>query len=266
MRSGTFVKNIFSSLLVAVFLSGASTGFAQEQRDPLEPINRVTYKFNDTVDHLVLKPLATLYNKIMPKPLVTGFNNFYSNLDMVPTVLNDLLQFNFYQATSDAWRLGINSTVGIGGFFDVATRIGLEPNSEDFGLTLARWGYTDSIYLVVPFIGPCTVRDTAGFFVNYYYLSVYPYVQPPKYQWGLYLWGALVRRADLLQYEDFMQEAAIDKYVFMRDAYFQHRNYLIERNKQLGDPYLNKNKLEETPQEAHTEVLTEEATKPVSDL
>jgi phospholipid-binding lipoprotein MlaA len=242
MKLKTWLKWILFSVTFVV----CGGVFASNPDDPLEPVNRVIFKFNDAFDTVFFRPVALLYNKIVPKPIATGIFNIYRNIDNVPTVLNDLLQLNLYQATSDAWRLGINTTIGLGGFFDVASQIGLEPNYEDFGLTLARWGYTKSMYIQIPFFGPGTIRDSSGYLVDYYYLSIYPYIQPLRDQYALYFFGVLVRRADLLRYEDFMQEAAIDKYVFMRDAYLQHRNYLIERNKQLGDPYLNKNKLEET--------------------
>lgn len=220
----------------------SSSASASNPEDPYEPFNRAMFKFNDFLDRYFIKPVATLYNQIIPKPLAKGFSNFFSNIDMVPTIVNDVLQGNFYQATSDTWRFAINSTIGIAGFFDVASRIGLEPNSEDFGLTLAQWGYKNSSYLVLPFIGSTTFRDGIGFPVTYY-MSIYPYIKSDDWRYGLYLGSILVRRADLLHYESFMQQIAVDKYVFVRDAYMQHRNYLIERNKQLGNPYLAKNKL-----------------------
>lgn len=247
-----------------VALSGQVVAATTNSVDPYEPFNRVMFKFNDTLDIYVVKPIATFYTKIVPKPLAKGFTNFYNNIDTVPTILNDALQGNFYQTTSDIWRLGINTTAGILGFFDVASRIGLEPNSEDFGLTMARWGYTKTNYLVLPFFGPSTVRDMFGLPVNYYLLSIYPYINPPVVRYRIYFFGALVRRADLLRYESFMQQAAVDKYVFMRDAYLQHRNYLIERNNQLGDPYLEKNKLEENAENISVKVAGE--TQPFANI
>lgn len=215
-------------------------------QDPFECINRVFFKFNDIMDTYILKPVCEVYDKIIPKPLAKGFTNFFNNIDTVPTILNDLLQGNFYQATSDTWRLAFNSTVGLLGFIDVASCIGLEPNSEDFGLTMAQWGWKDSYYIVVPFFGPSTIRDAAGWPVNYYFLSVYPYIRSANDRYKLYLLSLIVRRSELLHYESLLQQVAIDKYVFMRDAYLQHRNYLIDRNKELGDPYLsNNNKFEE---------------------
>lgn len=213
-------------------------------KDPLEKFNRVMYNFNDFFDHAVLKPVATLYSTIVPKPLCKGISNAFSNINNVPTIINDLLQFNFYQTASDSWRLAINTTVGIGGLFDFAKDMGLERNSEDFGLTLAHWGYKNSTYLVVPFLGPSTIRDAVAWPINYYYFTIYPRIHPQRLRYALYGLDVVSMRADLLRYQDVMDQAAIDKYVFMRNAYLQNRAYKIERNKQLGDPYMNKDNLE----------------------
>ena len=214
--------------------------------DPYEPFNRVMYNFNDLMDRVILKPVAKLYNKIMPIPLRKGISNIFANLDNIPTVANDVLQTNIYQAASDSWRFAINSTIGIAGFFDVAEDLGLERNSEDLGLTLAQWGWKSSNYLVLPFIGPSTVRDALAWPVNYEYLTIYPYVYPIRDRYILYGFGVVSKRAELLRFQSVMEQASLDRYVFMRDAYLQNRNYRIERNKQLGDPYLNKSTLEKS--------------------
>lgn len=243
-------QNFFLKIGMALLFFGMSHQLCAapkpvNPKDPYESFNRVVYHFNDAIDKWALKPVATLYNKIMPKPVNKGIANMFYNIDTVPTVFNDVLQGNIYQATSDAWRIGINSTVGILGFFDVAADIGLEPNKEDFGLTLARWGYVNSNYLVLPFFGPSTLRDAIGIPVDYYAFSVYPYIYPVQDRYRIYAVGVVSKRAELLHYQNVMQQAALDEYVFLRDAYMQRRAYLIERNKQLGDPYLDKeNKLE----------------------
>ncbi len=209
--------------------------------DPYERFNRAMFQFNETFDILVMKPIATLYIKIIPKPLSKGLSNFYNNIDTIPTVANDVLQANFYQGTSDAWRLAINSSIGILGFFDVATDMGLEPNKEDFGLTLAQWGYRNSNYLVLPFLGPGTVRDQIGWPINYLFLTIYPYIYPVTQRNELYLTGLVVKRAELLRYQNVLEEASLDDYTFIRDAYMQRRAYQLERNAELNDPYLEKN-------------------------
>jgi phospholipid-binding lipoprotein MlaA len=243
LKSGAFI--IALCLISNVFAAEDEQPALDTKKDPYEPFNRVMYNFNDFLDNAVLKPVATFYNLVMPKPLNKGIKNFYNNIDTIPTVINDALQGNAYQTASDAWRLAINSTVGIVGFFDVATDMGLDPNKEDFGLTLARWGYTDSNYLVLPFFGPSTPRDAIGLPVDYYAFSIYPYIQPPIRRYELYGLGVVARRADLLSYQNVMEQAAIDKYAFLRDAYMQRRAYLIQRNKELGDPYLEKEKTTE---------------------
>lgn len=218
-------------------------------KDPYESFNRGIFNFNEALDKAILKPVASVYNVILPPPVRKGVSNFFDNLNMVPTILNDLLQANFYQATSDTWRLGINSTVGLLGFVDVASKIGLEPNAEDFGLTLAQWGYTNSNYLVLPFFGPSTVRDGIGLPINYEFLSVYPYIHPMWKRYALYGLWVVSTRATLLNFEKISQQITFDKYVFQRDAYMQRRAYLIQRNHELGNPYLSETT--EPPQPTH---------------
>jgi phospholipid-binding lipoprotein MlaA len=173
-------------MLLAGLAMGSFSFAADNPADPYEKFNRVMYNFNQGFDILVLKPLSTLYVKIVPKPLAKGFGNFFNNIDNVPTVINDVLQGNIYQATSDSWRLVINTSVGVLGFFDVASTIGLEPNSQDLGLTLARWGYKNSNYLVIPFLGPSTVRDAFAWPVNYEFFTIYPYIYPVRTRYALY--------------------------------------------------------------------------------
>lgn len=203
-------------------------------KDPYEKFNRAMFSFNDKLDKFILKPAATLYNKIMPKPLNQGIHNFFNNIGELPTIADDVLQLHFYQMTNDLWRLGINSTVGIGGLFDVASRMGLPYYANDFGLTLAYWGYTDSNYLVLPFFGPNTVRDGIGIPVDYYGFSVYPYIDPTSLRYEIYALAVVDRRAQLLQFQSVFEEAAIDRYVFMRNAYMQRRAWQIQKNQQLG--------------------------------
>lgn len=202
-----------------------------ESPDALSSYNRVVFHFNDTLDRMILKPVATLYNKIIPRPLHKGITNVYSNIDNLPTIVNDVLQIKIYQALSDSWRLFINTTVGILGLFDIGSRIGLKPHHEDFGLTLARWGYKSSNYFVVPFFGPGTIRDVLGWPVDYFLFSIYPHISNKTVRYSIYGVGVVDRRSNLLQYEDVFEQVAVDRYVFMRNAYLQHRNYQIQENK-----------------------------------
>lgn len=222
-------QGILTVILSLCFLSHAHA--QKDPSDPLESFNRGTFAFNDKVDQLITKPIATLYNKIMPKPLNIGIHNVYSNLNQVPTIVNDILQFKFYQTANDTWRFFVNSTIGVGGLFDVGTRIGLPHYINDFGLTLANYGWTHSTYIVLPLFGPSTIRDTIEIPVDYYAFSIYPYIEPTRLEWGVYLLGVVDRRAQLLKLENVLNEAIFDRYTFVRDAYLQRRTYQIEDSK-----------------------------------
>jgi phospholipid-binding lipoprotein MlaA len=215
-----------------------------DNKDPLEKFNRAMFKFNDAFDIYFMKPIAELYNAIMPKPLNKGVHNFLNNLNELPIIANDLLQFNFYQMSKDVSRLVINTTMGIGGLFDMASRMHLPYFQNDFGLTLARWGYKDSSYLVIPFLGSNTIRDGIGIPVDYYGFSVYPRITPDSRRYALLGLFFVDYRANLLQYESVLEEAAIDKYVFMRNAYMQHRAYQIEQLKHLSFKDRNQNAMQ----------------------
>lgn len=199
-----------------------------ETADPYEKFNRTMFNFNESIDKGILKPVAKFYNLIMPRPLNEGVHNFFVNLDTVPTIVNDILQFNFHQMANDMWRFGINSTIGIGGLFDIATRIKLNSYRNDFGLTLARWGYQNSTYVVWPFWGPRTIRDTVSLPVDYFLFSLYPYIDPESVRYGIYALSIVDWRAQLLKHDDLMEAAAIDKYIFVRNAYMQFRKQEIE--------------------------------------
>lgn len=205
-------------------------------KDPYESFNRASFRMNEDLDKWILKPAARGYNTITPNFINSGIHNMFLNIETWPTVINDILQANFYQTISDSWRLVINTTVGVFGFFDVATHMGLPYNKEDFGLTMAKWGYTNSDYVVMPFWGPKTVRDVIAMPFNYYF-SIYPWIKNLWYRYGLYGFSIIDWRAQLLQYSKVYEELAIDPYVFLRSAYLQNRNYEIERNKELDDPY-----------------------------
>jgi len=210
---------------------------SHSQHDPLEHYNRWMFSVNETLDKYILKPIAQVYRAVMPSFLMHGIGRMFSNLNMLPTIANDLLQGSFYQATSDIWRLGINSTVGLLGFYDVASDIGLEANDEDFGLTLAKWGYTNSTYIVLPIFGPSTIRDAIGKPVDYYAFSVYAYTDDQDLNRGIYAVGNINKRAELLDYEDLYNQVAVDKYAFVRNAYLQQREAEIKHNEEPSDPY-----------------------------
>lgn len=203
-------------------------------KDPSENFNRAMFTFNEKVDDYIARPVGEFYNKIMPKPLNLGIHNFFNNIDTLPTIANDILQVNIYQMANDMWRFGVNTTVGIGGLFDVGTRINLRYYTNDFGLTMAAYGYDESSYLVLPFWGPRTWRDMIGMPVDFFVFSIYPHIQPQSLGWQLYGLSVVDWRAQALRYQNVLEEAAIDKYVFMRDAYMQRRAAQIKENQHLG--------------------------------
>lgn len=207
---------------------------AQQSDDPYETYNRHMYAFNDQIDRAILKPVAKAYNFVLPSFVRTGIDNFFSNLDEVPSIINDLLQAEFYHATSDTWRFAINSTFGIGGFFDPASKIGLEEHYNDLGLTFAKWGYESSSYFVLPILGPRTVRDSLGVGGDFFALSVYPYIVNRPVRFGLVTLWLIEYRAQLLQFDSTINALAFDPYVFQRNAYLQHRTAAIRENN--GEP------------------------------
>lgn len=208
--------------------------------DPYEKYNRAMFGFNRAVDRVVTKPIAYLYLRYLPELAQEGISNFFDNLRDVQNVSNDLLQGKLGYASRDASRLLLNTTVGLLGFFDVAGALGLEPRKEDFGQTLYCWGYKNSAYFMFPFLGPSTIRDAAGIFVDYYVLSAWPWIEP-DWRYGLLVVDLIDLRARALRNETVLDILAVDEYVFIRDAYFQRRQYLFAQEKSNGgddvDPY-----------------------------
>lgn len=247
-KSCISVLTFITTGIATLFLSSCATtsGAKPNPEDPLEPFNRAMFRFNDSLDTAILKPTATFYNIIMPKPLNEGVSNFFRNINTLPTIANDVLQAKFHQALNDTWRFGVNSTLGLLGFFDVATRINLETHYEDFGLTLARWGYKDSTYLVLPFFGPSTIRDALAYPVDYYAFSVYPHIKSKKIRYSIYGIGVIDRRAQLLQFQSVYEEAALDKYVFLRNAYKQRRASQMGQGQPMEEPTAEQTKAVET--------------------
>ncbi|WP_240914322.1 VacJ family lipoprotein [Microbulbifer sp. SH-1] len=203
-----------------------------EDRDPWEGFNRAMFRFNDTADRWVLKPAATSYRQITPIFVQTGVSNFFSNLREINNVLNDVLQWKWGQAGNDTGRFLVNSTVGIAGLFDVAQHMGMEPSDgEDFGQTLAAWGVSSGPYMVLPVLGPSTVRDFPGEVVEWY-TNPLSYVDENSVEYTLKAVDAIQTRASLLQAESLLQG---DRYVLLRDAYLQRREFLIKDGEQEDD-------------------------------
>jgi len=218
------IRALLAAATIALLLAGCAT--TGNPRDPLEPVNRVTYKFNEGVDALFLRPAAEFYRAIVPDFARTGVSNFFSNINDVIVALNDLLQGKFAAAGNDVARIAINTVLGGFGLFDNATRMGFDKNNEDFGQTLGRWGFGDGPYIVLPFIGPSSVRDTVGWVGDYYAWPV-TYVDPDKDRNRLILLRFIDARTDLLEASAILETAALDPYDFVRDAYLQRRRNLV---------------------------------------
>lgn len=194
--------------------------------DPLERFNRSVYRFNDAADRALMKPLAEGYQKVTPRPVRKGVGNFFSNLDDVTVLVNDILQFKPERAATTFSRLVWNSTVGLAGLIDVATPMDLPKHQEDFGQTLGYWGVDPGPYLVLPFLGPSTVRDGSGLVVDYYTDPVY-YIEDDTARWSAVALRTVDRRAGLLRAGQILDDAALDPYAFLRDSYLQRRQHLI---------------------------------------
>jgi phospholipid-binding lipoprotein MlaA len=209
--------------LALVVMSLTSGCASIENKDPLEGFNRAIYKFNDTADKAVIKPVAGAYKAVVPGTVRTGVGNFFANLNSVISVVNNLLQFKFNNAFEEAGRFVMNSTFGVAGLMDVASMDGVPKHKEDLGQTLAYWGWDNSSYLVLPFIGPSSVRDGLGFAVDFWAFYPVSYIDDARTRNALYATNFLDTRAQWLPGSDLLDEAALDPYAFMRDAYTQRR-------------------------------------------
>ncbi len=214
-----------TAVVSGLFLSGCVTKGTNPD-DPYEPINRKTHAFNMAVDSVLLKPVAKVYKTVLPSPIRAGINNAYNNVNMLPTVANDLLQAEGNYAIKDTWRFIVNSTFGIAGILDVASTFSLPPHSNDLGLTFAKWGDKKSPYIVIPLLGPSTIRDGMGMIYDYSFFTPYPYIRSNAVLYGLLGLRYVDLRSQMLETDRLLDEG-LDKYTFIRDAYLQHRNYLI---------------------------------------
>ncbi|AJW97887.1 MlaA family lipoprotein [Burkholderia gladioli] len=220
------LRNTVLAVAAVAAMSGCATVQTPTKGDPFEGFNRTMYKFNDTVDTYALKPVAKGYQWAVPQPVRDSVTNFFSNIGDVYIAANNLVQLRIADGVGDIMRVVINTVFGVGGLFDVATVAKLPKHTADFGLTMGHYGVPSGPYVVLPFLGPSTVRDTAGLAVDYAGNPL-TYVSPDALSWSLFGVNLINTRANLLGAGDVLDAAAIDKYSFVRNAYLQRRQSLI---------------------------------------
>ena len=232
-----YLKVVVVLCLAMNLVACANLGSKGDPRDPIEGFNRGVYSFNEKLDQSVVSRLAKFYQAITPDFVDQGISNFFSNINDIVVIINDVLQFKIGQAFSDLTRFVFNSTLGIGGLFDVSTNIGYTKHNEDFGQTLAKWGFGSGPYLVVPVLGPSTLRDIAGYAVASTMVSPLSYIDSTPQYMGVMALNYVDFKADLLSAERLMQEAAVDKYEFTKSAYLELRENLINDREDSGLNY-----------------------------
>lgn len=222
MDMWSFVKRYAALLGLVAVLAGCASGPGAHPSDPLEPWNRGVHGFNEAVDTAVFKPVASAYTAVTPSPVRTGVSNFFGNLRDLWSFFNALLQGRPVEAAENFMRFNVNTFLGLGGVLDIATEAGIERTTLDFGHTLGRWGVPSGPYLVLPFFGPSSARDGIGLVVDNRGDAVAQTDHVPTRN-SLYTLRAVDTRAGLLRAGDVLDQAALDKYSFTRDAYLQRR-------------------------------------------
>ena len=225
------MKIILASIaFVSLSVSGCATAPASADsgpNDPFERFNRHVFEFNDTVDQAAIQPVARAYSNVFPSFVQTGVSNFFGNLGDVWTAANEFLQGDFGAGLSDVMRVSLNSTFGIAGLLDIASAASIPKHSEDFGKTLGVWGFPDGPYVVLPFLGPSTVRDAIGTPFDFYG-DPFSYTKPVDVRNSGTVVRAVNKRAGLLDASSLLDDAALDKYIFVRDGYLQRRASQVE--------------------------------------
>lgn len=213
------------ALLLVLGLAGCAHTPPDEPSDPLEPVNRKVFWFNQKADKFVMRPIARTYARYVPQFMQNGVHNFFGNLLYPTVIVNDLLQLKFKQTGQDFARLFLNSTVGIAGFYDYANRLGLQAHDEDFGQTLGHWGVGSGWFLMVPLLGPSSNRDLVGF-VGDIYTSPVTYIDNDPARFSLVGMQTLDKRVQYLDADRFLK-LQFDPYIFVRTGFLQRRQFLV---------------------------------------
>ena len=219
-------KTVLFCLFLALAGCATAPSGKADPRDPWERFNRSVFNFNETLDRAIAKPVAKGYVKVTPRVVRTGISNVFSNLDTVPTAINDALQGKFRQAGHDSARFLLNSTLGLGGLFDPASAAGLDSNDEDLGQTLGKWGMKSGPYLVLPILGPSSARDAFSRAADSFLEPVW-YLEDDSTRYLIRLGDLLDQRASLLEL-DAQLERTYDRYAFIRNAWLQRREYQVK--------------------------------------
>lgn len=227
--------------LLALLTACAGVQPRETPRDPLEKVNRVTYEFNDRLDSYVISPVTNTYVRITPEIVRTGISNFFDNLTYVNVILNDFFQGKVGQGLGDFWRLFFNTTLGFGGFYDIATPMGLPQHDEDLGQTFGTWGMGEGVYLVLPVFGPSSLRDAPGLAMSAVTNPLF-YVSDPRIRYPAVGLEVVDLRSRVGKALRIRAAAALDPYAFTRNAYHQRRVY------QIYDGHPPKPALEEEPE------------------
>jgi len=216
---------VWMAVCVVPLLCACATG--PNKQDPLEPMNRRIHRFNNVVDKTVLKPAAKGYKKVVPSGARKGVTNFFRNIGMIVTTLNDALQLKGEKVPVDVMRFACNTVFGLGGVIDVASELNIEYRDEDFGQTLGYWGVKSGPYLVLPLLGPSSIRDGPSRLLDMY-ASPFFHVDEDSVEvvWSLVLLDTVNTRASLLPLDSLLDQQ-VDPYSFLRDTYLQRREYLV---------------------------------------
>ena len=224
-------------LLCSAMLAGCATGPNANPKDPLEPFNRSMFEFNDALDQAVLKPVATAYKEVTPDLLRRGVGNFFNNVEDIWSFVNNVLQLKGEGAANSIMRVSVNTLFGLGGILDVASEMRIERHTEDFGQTLGRWGVGAGPYVVLPFFGPSTLRDTVALPVDKTMGDPVTKIDDIPVRNTLWALRLVNKRAQVLKAGDLLEEVALDKYTFFRDSHLQRRrNAVFDGNPPEEEP------------------------------